>query len=76
MSENRKVSRVFGKVGTTSRQNPLAEATHLYESLWAGNSSGDWFKLPPQSVLVIYDDMDCHGEDSPTLIWFSWGTMA
>jgi len=32
----------------------------------------DWFKLPPQSVLVIYDDMDCWGR-SPTLIWFSWG---
>jgi len=58
------------------RWGPQADKIRLlkpltYESLWAIRAVTDWFKLPPQSVLVIYDD--CRWEDSPTLIWFSWG---
>lgn len=60
MSENRKFQGVFGE-----GRGPQADKIRLLKPLTYMNRSGqairavtDWFKLPPQSVLMIYDDMD------------------
>ncbi|MBD1996315.1 aminoacyl-tRNA hydrolase [Leptolyngbya sp. FACHB-541] len=60
MSENRKFQAVFGE-----GRGPHGEKIRLLKPLTYMNLSGqsiraatDWFKLPPESVLVIYDDMD------------------
>lgn len=60
LSENRKFQAVFGE-----GRAPHGEKIRLLKPLTYMNLSGqavraatDWFKLPPESVLVIYDDMD------------------
>jgi PTH1 family peptidyl-tRNA hydrolase len=60
MSENRKFQAAFGE-----GRGPHGEKIRLLKPLTYMNLSGqairatmDWFKLPPESVLVIYDDMD------------------
>ena len=60
LSENRKFQGVFGE-----GQGPQADKIRLLKPLTYMNRSGqairamtDWFKVPPESVLVIYDDMD------------------
>ena len=60
MSENRKFQGLFGE-----GRGPQADKIRLLKPLTYMNRSGqairavtDWFKLPPQSVLMIYDDMD------------------
>jgi len=53
---------VFGKVDH-KQTNSLAEATHLYESPGQAIRATDWFKLPPQSVLVIMTIWIAAGED-------------
>ncbi|MBD1867557.1 aminoacyl-tRNA hydrolase [Cyanobacteria bacterium FACHB-471] len=60
MSENRKFQAVLGE-----GRGPHGEKIRLLKPLTYMNLSGqsiraatDWFKLPPESVLVIYDDMD------------------
>ena len=60
LSENRKFQGVFGE-----GRGPKADKIRLLKPLTYMNRSGqairavtDWYKLPPESVLVIYDDMD------------------
>ncbi len=60
LSDNRKYQGVFGE-----GEGPKADKIRLLKPLTYMNRSGqsiraviDWFKLPPESVLVIYDDMD------------------
>lgn len=60
LSENRKFQGLFGE-----RQGSRSDKIRLLKPLTYMNRSGqairavtDWFKLPPESVLVIYDDMD------------------
>ena len=59
-SENRKFQGMFGE-----GRDPQGGKIRLLKPLTYMNRSGqairavtDWFKLPPESVLVIYDDMD------------------
>lgn len=60
LSENRKFQGLFGEgIG------PKATKIRLLKPLTYMNKSGqairavlDWYKLPPESVLVVYDDMD------------------
>lgn len=60
LSENRKFQGQYGEV-----PNPAGGKVHLLKPLTFMNRSGqsvravvDWFKLSPDSVLIIYDDMD------------------
>jgi len=60
ISENRKFQGAFGE-----GRGPQGDKVRLLKPLTYMNRSGqairavtDWFKLPPESVLVIYDDMD------------------
>ena len=60
LSENRKFQGVFGE-----GYGPKAEKIRLLKPQTYMNLSGqamravtDWYKLPPESVLAIYDDMD------------------
>ncbi|NJL41067.1 MAG: aminoacyl-tRNA hydrolase [Leptolyngbyaceae cyanobacterium SL_5_9] len=60
ISENRKFQAAFGE-----GRGPHGDKIRLLKPLTYMNLSGqavrattDWFKLPPESVLVIYDDMD------------------
>ena len=60
LSENRKFQGMFGEGAS-----PQGEKIRLLKPLTYMNRSGqairavtDWFKLPPESVLAIYDDMD------------------
>ncbi len=60
LSENRKYQGEFGEV-----QKPQLNKIRLLKPLTYMNRSGqsiravtDWFKLPPTSVLIIYDDLD------------------
>lgn len=60
LSENRKFQGFFGE-----GYGPKAEKIRLLKPLTYMNLSGqairavtDWYKLPPESVLIIYDDMD------------------
>jgi len=60
LSENRKFHGAFGEA-----RGPQGDKVRLLKPLTYMNRSGeairavtDWFKLPPESVLVIYDDMD------------------
>ncbi|MGD1803870.1 aminoacyl-tRNA hydrolase [Dapis sp. BLCC M126] len=60
LSENRKFKAEFGE-----GRSIKAEKNYLLKPLTYMNRSGqairavvDWYKLPPSSVLIIYDDMD------------------
>ena len=60
LSENRKFQGAFGE-----GRGPQGDKVRLLKPLTYMNRSGqpiravtDWFKVPPESVLVIYDDMD------------------
>ncbi|HEY9625143.1 MAG TPA: aminoacyl-tRNA hydrolase [Crinalium sp.] len=60
LSENRKFQGIYGE-----GRGPHGDKIRLLKPLTYMNLSGqsmraaiDWFKLPPESVLVIYDDMD------------------
>lgn len=60
MSFERKFQAEFGEVAV-----PKADKIRLLKPLTYMNASGqairsaiNWFKLPPSSVLIIYDDMD------------------
>lgn len=60
LSEHRKFQGVFGE-----GRGPKGDKIRLLKPLTYMNLSGqairavtDWYKLPPESVLVIYDDMD------------------
>ncbi|MGB3514027.1 MAG: aminoacyl-tRNA hydrolase [Microcoleaceae cyanobacterium] len=60
LSENRKFKAEFGE-----GRGPQAQKIGLLKPLTYMNRSGqairavlDWYKLPPHSVLIVYDDMD------------------
>ncbi len=60
LSENRKFKAEWGE-----GRGPTADKIYLLKPLTYMNRSGqavravvDWYKLPPSSVLIIYDDMD------------------
>ena len=60
LSENRKFKGEFGE-----SRGVKADKIYLLKPLTYMNKSGeairavvDWYKLPPSSVLIIYDDMD------------------
>lgn len=60
LSENRKFKAEFGE-----SRGPQTDGIYLLKPLTYMNRSGesiravvDWYKLPPHSVLIIYDDMD------------------
>ncbi|NER25314.1 MAG: aminoacyl-tRNA hydrolase [Symploca sp. SIO1B1] len=59
-SENRRFQGWFGE-GTGfkgSKLRLLKPLTYMNRSGQAIRSVTDWYKLPPDSVLIIYDDMD------------------
>lgn len=59
LSENRKFQGAFGegKLGA-DKIRLLKPLTYMNNSGQAIRAVTDWYKLPPSSVLVIYDDMD------------------
>ena len=60
LSENRKFQGIFGEgMGPGSQKIRLLKPlTYMNLSGQAMRSVIDWYKLPPESVLAIYDDMD------------------
>lgn len=59
-SENRKFQALFaeGRSAKGDKIRLLKPLTYMNRSGQAIRSAADWYKLPPESVLVIYDDMD------------------
>jgi PTH1 family peptidyl-tRNA hydrolase len=60
LSENRKFQGAFGegKIPKADKIRLLKPLTYMNNSGMAMRAVTDWYKLPPESVLVIYDDMD------------------
>jgi PTH1 family peptidyl-tRNA hydrolase len=60
LSENRKFQGVFGEgIGPgAAKIRLLKPQTFMNNSGQAIRAVTDWYKLPPESVLVIYDEMD------------------
>ena len=60
LSENRKFQGVFGEGSGIpgDKIRLLKPLTYMNRSGEAIRAVIDWYKLPPESVLVIYDDMD------------------
>ncbi|HEY9883085.1 MAG TPA: aminoacyl-tRNA hydrolase [Thermosynechococcaceae cyanobacterium] len=60
LSENRKFQGFFGEGVAAGRVKIrlLKPTTYMNNSGQAIRAVTDWYKLPPESVLVIYDDMD------------------
>ncbi len=59
-SENRRFQALFGE-GRGPRGDKLLllkPLTYMNRSGQAIRAALDWYKLPPESVLIIYDDMD------------------
>ncbi len=59
LTENRKFQGFFGE-GTAANQKIrlLKPTTYMNLSGQSIRAIVDWYKLPPESVMVIYDDMD------------------
>lgn len=60
LSDNRKFQGSFGEgIGPKNlKVRLLKPATYMNQSGQAIRAVVDWYKLPPESVLVVYDDMD------------------
>jgi PTH1 family peptidyl-tRNA hydrolase len=60
LSENRKFQAAFGegKIPKADKIRLLKPLTYMNNSGMAMRAVTDWYKLPPESVLVIYDDLD------------------
>jgi len=59
LAENRKFHGVFGEGrSNTAKIRLLKPLTYMNNSGQAIRAVTDWYKLPPESVLAIYDDMD------------------
>jgi PTH1 family peptidyl-tRNA hydrolase len=60
LAENRKFQGIFGegRVPGNDKVRLLKPLTYMNRSGQAIRSVLDWYKLPPESVLIIYDDMD------------------
>ncbi len=59
MSENRKFQGLFGEgMAARTKIRLLKPSTYMNLSGQSIRAVCDWYKLPAESVLVIYDDMD------------------
>jgi PTH1 family peptidyl-tRNA hydrolase len=59
LSENKKFQGLFGEgLGPTGKIRLLKPTTYMNNSGQAIRAIVDWYKIPPESVLVVYDDMD------------------
>src|SRR4028119_1695308 len=59
LSENRKFQGIFGEGRSgADKIRLLKPTTYMNLSGQSIRAVLDWYKLPPESVLVIYDDMD------------------
>lgn len=59
LSANRKFQGEFGEGrGPKSKIRLLKPQTYMNNSGRSIRAALDWYKLPPQSVLIVYDDMD------------------
>lgn len=60
MAENRKFQGIFGEGNRPRGQKIrlLKPLTYMNLSGQAIRAATDWYKIPPESVLVVYDDMD------------------
>jgi peptidyl-tRNA hydrolase, PTH1 family len=58
LSEHKKFQGWFGEGGPGGKIYLLKPTTYMNNSGQAIRAIVDWYKLSPQSVLVIYDDMD------------------
>lgn len=60
LSENRKFQGIFGEgIGVKGQKIRLLKPTTFMNlSGQSIRAVTDWYKLPPESVLVVYDDMD------------------
>ncbi|HIK27764.1 MAG: aminoacyl-tRNA hydrolase [Oscillatoriaceae bacterium SKW80] len=60
LAENRKFQGIYGEgIGAKGEKIRLLKPlTYMNLSGQAIKAVTDWYKLPPESVLVIYDDMD------------------
>lgn len=59
LTENRKFQGVFGEGRAhTAKVRLLKPLTYMNRSGQAIRAVTDWYKLQPESVLIVYDDMD------------------
>lgn len=59
LSENRRFQALAGVGGSGSGKLCLLKPlTYMNRSGQAIRAATDWYKLPPESVLIIYDDLD------------------
>ncbi len=60
LAENRKFQGEYGEgiAPTTEKIRLLKPLTYMNRSGQAIQSVTSWYKLPPESVMIIYDDMD------------------
>jgi peptidyl-tRNA hydrolase len=60
LSENRKFQGIFGEGNRPRGQKIrlLKPLTYMNLSGQAIRAATDWYKIPPESVLIVYDDMD------------------
>jgi peptidyl-tRNA hydrolase (EC 3.1.1.29) len=60
LSENRKFQGIFGEGNRPRGQKIrlLKPLTYMNLSGQAIRAAADWYKIPPESVLIVYDDMD------------------
>lgn len=59
LSENRRFQALSGEGGSgNGKLRLLKPLTYMNRSGQAIRAATDWYKLPPESVLIIYDDLD------------------
>lgn len=59
LTENKKFQGLFGEgMGPTGKIRLLQPTTYMNNSGQAIRAVIDWYKLPSESVMVVYDDMD------------------
>lgn len=59
LSENRKFQGFFGEgIAANQKIRLLKPTTYMNLSGQSIRAIVDWYKLPPESVMIIYDDMD------------------
>lgn len=59
LSENKKFQGWFGEgMSSSSKIRLLKPTTYMNNSGQAIRAVVDWYKIPPEAVMVIYDDMD------------------
>jgi peptidyl-tRNA hydrolase, PTH1 family len=59
LSENRKFQGMFGEgMAASGKIRLLKPLTYMNNSGQSIRAVLDWYKIPPESVLIVYDDMD------------------